>query len=97
MVLDQAREFTRLVSREIFREAVFLWMTPFAAVLAMVAEVERSDSFAAALSLPSTASDNDFKLVFICERTIRFCNRRFRLCRCLLSADSCVANGFSFW
>jgi len=58
---------TFLVKREIFREAFFLWIRPFAAALASAGTVAFSIFAEVSLFLLSTAAITDLTLVLIAD------------------------------
>ena len=76
-----------MVNREIFLDAVFLWMIPLEAVLEMVEIVPFNNACAFAASFSSIAVSAVFTFVFMRDLKFLLRIRRFLFCLSLFIAD----------
>jgi hypothetical protein len=81
------RAFTFFVSRDIFLEAVFLWMTPFDAALFKALIAWRSALPESSLLPEVTAASTFFTTVLTLLKTALLRRLRFTLCLALFMAE----------
>ena len=78
---------TRLVSRETFLDAVFLWITPWDLALSIAGMASAKALLALSISLASTDNLTFLIRVFKVDLIWTFLKLLFSLCFCLLRAD----------
>src|SRR6185503_4562158 len=78
---------TRAERRDFRREAVFLWMMPFDAILSTSDCMSVIAFLAAPSSLPAAAERTLFNPVRSFDRSARLCSRRLTFCRFAFNAD----------